>query len=475
MSRTKPRQCRSRSAIRAAAGLLVWAPALALAQPGAPAASGGGAPAAAASTGTAAGTGSAAGATGPGMGLRTGFGGSDPSPYYIGVSQGFTHESNVFRTPSGRSDTYSSTSLLGGIDQRIGRQRLFGAATVSANRYFNASELNNTSYGLTGGLDWETINKLSGNVNAGFNRNLAAPAVSGVVPQARRNIVQTESLSATVRYGGASLLTLEGMAGYSRVDYSDPTYAPSETRGQTAGLTLFYRPGGPLRLGVGARLTRSETPRALFDPAAGTYQSNTVDGKNLDLIVDYRLSGIVDASGRLSYTRQDNSNPLISGADFSGLTGSLNVTYLATGKTSFNVFASRDAGVTSSAFNGFVVDVSQPTPVRTLQSGVYQNNQLSNAAGVTASYAATGRTSLTTGLRYTRAKLLSTLVTTTGGTASPDTTDVAKVVFIGASYAISYNWGLNCSASHEKRDISGGVAYSYTANSIGCVTQYTWR
>ena len=91
---------------------------------------------------------------------------SRDAPYYLGVSQGFTHESNVFRSPNGSSDTYSSTSLLGGFDQPIGRQRLFGTASVSANRYFKQSELDNTSYALNAGLDWETINKLSGNVNA---------------------------------------------------------------------------------------------------------------------------------------------------------------------------------------------------------------------------------------------------------------------------------------------------------------------
>src|SRR4051812_36540497 len=40
------------------------------------------------------------GATGGTLG-----GPSDPTPYYIGVSQAFTHDSNVFRIPSGPADT----------------------------------------------------------------------------------------------------------------------------------------------------------------------------------------------------------------------------------------------------------------------------------------------------------------------------------------------------------------------------------
>src|SRR5450631_4768822 len=61
----------------------------------------------------------------------------DPNPYYVGVSQGFTHDSNVFRIPSGPSDNFSTTSLLGGFDQPISRQRIFGSGSVSLNRYFD--------------------------------------------------------------------------------------------------------------------------------------------------------------------------------------------------------------------------------------------------------------------------------------------------------------------------------------------------
>ena len=57
-------------------------------------------------------------------------------PYYIGISQGFTHESNVLHTERGAvGDTLSVTSLLAGVDQRIGRQRVFGNLNYSINRF----------------------------------------------------------------------------------------------------------------------------------------------------------------------------------------------------------------------------------------------------------------------------------------------------------------------------------------------------
>ncbi len=50
------------------------------------------------------------------------------TPTTSASSQGFTHDSNVYRIPSGPSDNYSSTSVFGGFDQPISRQRVFGRA-----------------------------------------------------------------------------------------------------------------------------------------------------------------------------------------------------------------------------------------------------------------------------------------------------------------------------------------------------------
>lgn len=398
---------------------------------------------------------------------------SEPNPYYIGASQALTHDSNVFRTPGGPSDNYSSTSLLGGFDQPIGRQRIFGNANVSANRYQDQTQLDNTSYNLAAGLDWSTIESLSGNLNVALSQNLAAPAASGVQPVQHRNLAQTESIGATARWGGASLFTLEGTLGYAKVDYSAPEYVSSESRQESASLGLYYRPSGLLRLGVAARVNRTESPKAVM-LASGGFQGNTVRGDNLDFLADYQLSGLLSANGRLSYTRQTNSG--ISNADFSGLTGSLGVTYTATGKITFNLYASRDAGYNSTPFSAQTLAfMAGPTPVFTTVTGLYENNQVTNAAGLGVSYAATAKINVNAGARYARAKLVSTLVAQSSSQALPDTTDVAKTVFLGANYAVARNWLLACNVAHEARDVSGGVAYSYTANTVGCSARYTWR
>jgi hypothetical protein len=402
------------------------------------------------------------------------YGASDPNPYYLGVSEALTHDSNIFRTPDRTADTYSTTSLFGGFDQRISRQRVFGKATVGANRYMDKTQLNNNSYSLLAGLDWETIGSLSGNRGVSASQGLSSPAVSGVAVAATRNLAQTESVNARIRYGGASLLSIEGAVGYSKVNYGDSAYVAGESKRDTGSLGLYYHPGGPLRLGVAGRVVHTDTPQAFQQVTGGPFLPNTAKSENLDLIVDYTLSGLVSTNARLSYTRQTNSG--IAGADFSGVTGSLGVNYRPTGKLSFNLRAARDAGLNAYFFESEVIEFTNQGPVPTRVTGQYQTSPITNLLGLSASYAATGKVNVDAGVSYSRAKLLST-VQRVGFANQPgaDTTDISKIAYIGAHWAIARNWGLGCNLGHEQRDVSGGVNYSYNANTIGCLAQYIWR
>lgn len=406
---------------------------------------------------------------------------SDPNPYFLGVSQGFTHDSNATRssgTSGSTSDTYSSTSLFGGFNQPIARQRIYGRGSVSENRYFSQSNLNNTSYNLGAGLDWATIASLAGSVNVALGQNRSAPLVftpaGSTTPTSNSNLARTQSIDASATWGGAALLSLFATVGHAKVDYSAPENVTSNITQNSASVGFHISPGGPLRLGMALRETRTKTPQAVPLGINGPFESNTSTGKNIDLLVDYRLSGIVNLNARLSRTEQTNSNANLAGADFSGLTGSLNVSYQATGKTSLSAYLSRDTGFNSSLLNTFqVTQVGGITVVSPLV-GLYQSNEVTTAVGLNVSYLATAKISANAGVRYARAKLLSSIATASGTQIVPGSTDVGKSIYLGAGWNFARNWGLNCSVAHEVRDVSTQAAYSYTNDSVGCSAQYTW-
>jgi hypothetical protein len=396
-------------------------------------------------------------------------GAPDANPYYIGVRAALTHSSNVFLVENGPGDTYASGTLLGGFDQQIGRQRIFGRGSVSDNRYRNEEVLDNVSYSFAGGLDWETIEHLSGNLNVAFDRNLAVPAAIAGAPTQTRNQATTQSVAGAVRWGGPSLFTLEARANYSDLSYSDPTYVSSESNRVGGSLGVYYHSGGPLRVGLAARVDRTRTPQAFIDPNTGQHVATRLDGQNVDLLLDYDVSGQLVGNARLSYTRQTNA--YVDTTAFSGITGGVALNWTLTGKTSIRFDAAHDAGFNSQAYNTFIFTPTNSGIALTPVLGVYSNNQITDSAGLGVNYLATAKITATANLRYLRAR--STPQDING--PLPDIVDISKVAAVGASYEITRYWGAACNVGYEKRDVSGGQNFAYNVKTVGCSTQFTWR
>jgi hypothetical protein len=393
----------------------------------------------------------------------------NPNPYYLGVGEAITHDSNVYRIPAGPGDTYSSTSVFGGFDQPISRQRVFGRAGVSLNRYADQTRLNNTSYDLRVGADLATIENISGNVNLAFTQNLASPSAPGALPTAVQNLETTQRADATLRWGGPSQFTLEGRLGYVSTDYSAPQFVTSESRETTGSLGLYYNSAAFLRFGIAGRYEYTRTPSSLLDPSTGTYRGNTTDGKNLDFLVDYTIDQLVQTHARLSYTRQTNS--LIATSDFSGLTGSLSVNWQPTAKTGLLFDISRVAGFEANSLTRYAVTESGSGLVLTPVPVVYQNNRVTDAAGLAVTYSATAKINAIARGRYTRSRLSAEVA----ALGIPQDIDVSKTASLSLTYAITRAWDASCSIAYEKRDVTLLVSYSYTANTFGCATQFTWR
>lgn len=270
------------------------------------------------------------------------------SPYYIGVAQTFAHNSNLIALrdnqplPAGlsKSDTVSSTALVAGIDQPIGRQRVFGTANLSSNRYSRNSDFNSSGYALRLGVDWQTIERLSGRVSVASDRTVRAD-VRDARDQfiLRSNAETANQLDASVSLGLVTRLSAE--AGVSRRDvrYSAVQAGFREFQQSSASLGLRYRPGSSLTYGLGLRQTRWNYPNLLVGTAdpADRRTRNDLDGSLVwkptgPSSFDFRLS-----SGKTEHEQFDVR-------DFSGVTGSLGWEWQPTAKLRFSTRLARDTG-----------------------------------------------------------------------------------------------------------------------------------
>ncbi|HMC14432.1 MAG TPA: hypothetical protein VKI18_02290 [Albitalea sp.] len=367
-------------------------------------------------------------------------------------------------TSNPQGDTISSTGILGGLDLELGRQHLFANGTAQTNRYRNFDQLNNVSYGFTGGLNWQTIERLSGNLRYEANQSLANYA-DVQFPTTIRDVQRTQAASAAVRYGITPRLGIEGSAAHRTVNFS----APEDTRGfrtNVASLGLRWGGTGLLTLGAGVRLTKNDFPSALIvapvippppvpplPPAPilpGVYGPDKTDRRDIDFTGTWTPSGLSSVTGRISLTRETHTQPAI--PKLSGVTGSLSWDYRPTGKIALNTMLTRDTGSETTFFTG---QVGQFSPLRP------DNDRVNTVLEVHAKYEATAKILVNGDVRHINGAIVNSL----GGVGNISADSIA----LGANYAITRAIDFSCSLGYESR------SHSYNATTVGCAGRITLR
>lgn len=375
---------------------------------------------------------------------------AETSPYYIGVSQAFGHESNLYRVggnaglPAGaqsESDTISTTSLVAGIDQTWGRQRLSGSGSLRASRYAKNDQLNNEGYGLNLGLDWETVARLSGRLGVSADRSLRSydPAYqSGLA--AERNIEDNNQINATVRLGTVTRLTAEATASARQVRYSAQAFAGSEYNQSSGSLGARYRLGGATTVGLAWRQSHVKY----------VSRNDPYKRRDIDLTGNWTPSGLTNLYARISHTRTDHSQS--PQRDYSGMTAELRGSTQITGKVKLSTRLSRDLSQGNSTF-----DFQGQTPS-------VEFDRVSTAMRLGADYDLSAKIALTAGIDHVRRSFDNTLVALSG---SDRTTSLS----LGARWLPTRAIQVGCNLSHDTRSVSQ-VGNPYSSNGVNCYGQF---
>ncbi len=376
------------------------------------------------------------------------------SPYFIGAGLGLTYDSNVTRVSSNpQSDTSTTSTLLAGINQTLSRQRIYLDANIANNRYQEFKSLNNTSYGLNTGINWETIGSLSGNVRYGLSQNLANPALAGA-PSSLRNSQKTQLVGTSARYGMNSRVALEAGIQHRQVDYSLPSFSSLENTQNVANVGVVFGLRGLLTVGLGARSTETDRPRY------NALGSDEAQRKDIDLTLGWSPSGRSTINGRISASKEDHSRATAS--DFSGVTGNLSWDFQPFGRLRFNTTFNRDTG-SESRFLDFAStpdkasgkEVSTPTDTE-----IYR---LTHTLQGSATYLVTSKITSTAFLSRSRGSLVGNGVNTSFGRDNVTTYGVA------ATYLATRSLSLTCRVNHEARSTNSNLSSSYTANTLACL------
>jgi hypothetical protein len=371
-------------------------------------------------------------------------------PWYLGLDQDFTHMSNVLGSQRGNevSDTISTTTLLGGINTRLGRQTLYADAQLNTTKHRRVDDRDTDGYSLGVGLDWSTVERLSGTFKLGATQRQTQFGGSGITQVSLSNVEKTQEFDATVRLGAVALMTIEAGAGWRKVDFSAQEFSNAEYDQTRGTLGLIYRPSGLLTLRGGVYGTRTE-----YDVSnarandSGVYLGGT-----------WVPSGISTVTADLSYGRE-RATAVSEG--FRGATGTLAWAWRPTGRLSTNVTLSRlkgrDAGFsgTSSSPTSLPL-VALTTPTRTADNF----SQVTNRFAVSGNYELTGKITMSASLGVSERTYGST--TTSGGK------DRESSITIGARWAALRTVSVGCDIGYSDRDNTSALNSDARNEQFGC-------
>ncbi|HET9820415.1 MAG TPA: hypothetical protein VFQ16_01185 [Burkholderiaceae bacterium] len=378
--------------------------------------------------------------------------GSGTRPWYVGVVQDFTHESNVFSQPSGSktSDTISTTTLRGGLNAQLGRQRAYARASVFHKRYADLDGLDSTGYDAGLGLDWATIERLSGTLAANATQR-QADFNSGIATTSLKNTERSEDVTATVRLGGDGLLGLEGSLGHRRVTFSAPEFAAQQYRRNSGSVGVTYRPSGSLTLGAGVATQKTE----YLDPLPSQTVPDANQRDDVYLSATWVATGASTLAARVNIGKTEYDQA--SAADYDGVTGSLSWAWKPTGLLSLNTVLARDTGQDA----GF----RRAADGNALPSAT-DFSRTTDTLSVSAAYELTAKVSVTANASVARRSLVDVVTASTGR-------DRTSRLSLGATWAATRVISAGCNVAHESRSASGSVSSDYTNDRFGCFVSAT--
>lgn len=383
---------------------------------------------------------------------------NEQSPYLLGVTQTFSSEDNLFRAPEGSglvvSDRISSTGVRLGVNQPLGRQFFSADLAANVNRYRTNTQLNNTDYRAALRLDWQTVERVSGEISAAQTKSLYREQAGGVI-DTQRNQLRTTAVGFQARVGVSTRLSFEAGAAGSENDYTGTDVDNQDVRQHSFNAGVRYGPSSSVNTRLNFRHSEGTYPR--FGAGPDDFTRN-----DIDLISTFEATGASHLDTRLSATRERHS--VQSQRDINGWTGALGWRWQPTGKLTAALSLVRDSSVGQTGFDSSLINASS------------SDTSLAQTAALTVTWAATAKIRVIPKASYVHRKLDSGFDSTLGNTAL-EGTDNTTNVGLGLRWTPINALDLGCDVAREQRKVKGtaGLSSPYTASVVSCSAQFALR
>ena len=373
----------------------------------------------------------------------------------------------MFRAPQGDpivSDWISTTALLGGLNEQVGRGRVLVNGELDIDRFRRQNQLDSVAHTLSLEGDWATVGDLSGELGHTDSAQLFRYSPTQYIAQTSKNTLETRTSFAHVHLGVVSRLTLNLTVDGLDQTYSAPAYQFEDLTRWRNQAQLAYQVAGDLSLSLAYARTHGAYPNysQTLDPASGDLVSSPDDFHRRDLILgaSYNPGG----ASRLNFQvgRAHEQHSALSERSYSSWNGLGEWAWTPTGRSRLTLDLSRDNDTGSADVYGLGLPLSSTDVTRrTTLTGKF-------------AYDLTGKIQLTANATLARRQLDTTAVL--DGASLPDQASDRLTQFtLGMNYQVTRTVQLGCSATREQRLVFGQsatiVTYPYFDRTLACQAQ----
>ncbi|MDO9238021.1 MAG: hypothetical protein Q7U28_18530 [Aquabacterium sp.] len=257
--------------------------------------------------------------------------GEDNTPFSLTLAHDIARDSNFSKTTVAQGETVNTSSAKVGFDKGYGRQTYNLGAKLTTARHAHNTQLDNNGKMLNAAFGSGLLSNWNVRLTGIYDENLNQIQNNDLGGRLDKNIRKYQDTGFSVQYGNGGTWAMIGSLDTNKTRYS---IQPENNADQDSrGFKAVYYSSDALNFGLGSRLVSTK-----YIGRADLVQTD----KNIDMSVDWRVTGLTDLSAVL--TRRSSSYNNENYTPSKGFGGELAWRYTPSGLLNYGLTVNRTTG-----------------------------------------------------------------------------------------------------------------------------------